>query len=62
MRLLAKDPHFIESMNDVESRAWTSFKSMIQNFLGNRKAKNYGQLLAKSLDVLQISDSEFPWN
>ena len=62
MRLLAKVPHFIESMNDVESRAWSFFKSMIQNFLGNRKAKNYGQLLAKSLDVLQISDSEFPWN
>ena len=41
MGLLAKDPHFIESMNDAESRAWTSFKSMIQNFPGNRKASNY---------------------
>ena len=32
IRKLVKDPHFIESMNDVESRAWTSFKSVIQNF------------------------------
>lgn len=45
IRKLVKDPHFIESINDVELRAWTSFKSVIQNFLGNRKASNYGQLL-----------------
>ena len=33
-------------MNDVESKTWTSFKSVIQNFLGNRNnyANNYGQL------------------
>ena len=62
MHLLAKDPHFIASVNDVESRAWTSFKSVIQNFLRNRKANNCGQLLPKSLDILEISDSEFPWN
>ena len=45
IRKLVKDPPFIKSMNDVESRARTSFKSMIQNFLGNRKASNCRQLV-----------------
>ena len=40
-----KDPHFIDLVNDVESRAWTSFKSVIQNFLVNRKARNDRRLL-----------------
>ena len=26
---LVKDPHFIESMNDVESKTWTFFKLVI---------------------------------
>ena len=34
--LIVKDPH-------VELRVWTSFKSVIQNFLGNRQANNYRQ-------------------
>lgn len=33
IRKLAKDPHFIESVNDVASRAWTFSKSVIQNLL-----------------------------
>ena len=37
---LLKDPHFIESMNDVELRTERSFKSVIWNFLGNREANN----------------------
>ena len=45
IRTLIKDPHFIESMNDVEARVRASFKSVIQNFLGNRKANNYDSLL-----------------
>lgn len=39
IRKLAKDPHFIESVNDVASRAWTFSKSVIQNLLYFRTEK-----------------------
>lgn len=39
IRKLAKDPHFIESVNDVASRAWTFSKSVIQNLLYFRREK-----------------------
>ena len=45
IRKLVKDLHFVESTNNVESRAWTSFKLVVQNFLGKRKANIYRQLL-----------------
>ena len=32
-------------MNDVESSAWTSFKSVIQSFLRDRKTNNCRQLV-----------------
>lgn len=39
IRKLAKDPHFIESVNAVASRAWTFSKSVIQNLLYFRREK-----------------------
>ena len=40
VKKLIKDRHFIESVNDVQSRASTFFKLMIQNFFRKRKANN----------------------
>ena len=45
-KLMVQDAHFFEPMNDVESRAWKSFISVIQTLLGNRKV-NYKQLLGE---------------
>ena len=46
-RLMVQDAHFIEPMNDVESRAWKSFISVIQTLLGNRKVNDYKQLVGE---------------
>ena len=40
-------------MNDLELRTWTSFVDMMKNFLGNRQAKNYKELVEKLLKNLQ---------
>ena len=39
IRKLAKDLHFAESVIDIESRAQKPCRSVIQNFLRNRKSK-----------------------
>ena len=33
------DSLFLQSMNDKEKEAWESFRDVVHNFLGNRKAK-----------------------
>lgn len=50
IRQLIKDPAFVTCMNEVEQKAWTSFVSVVQNFLGNRKADNYNQVVNEMLD------------
>ena len=37
-------------MNDFELHAWTSFADVVKNFLGNRRAENYKELLEKLLN------------
>ena len=39
IRQLKNDPHFIASMNEIESNL------VVKNFLGNKKADNYTQLV-----------------
>jgi hypothetical protein len=41
IRQLIYDPHFIASMNEIESRAWSSFVLVVKNVLGNKKTDNY---------------------
>lgn len=50
IRQLIKDPHFNESMNELEEKAWKSFVLVVQNFLGNHKAANYAQLVSDMLN------------
>ena len=52
IRKLIKDEEFVNLMNDLELRAWTSFVDMVKNFLGNCQAKNY-KLVVKLLKSLQ---------
>ena len=49
IRQLINDPHFIASMNEIESSAWISFVLVVKNFLGNKKADNYTQLVEDML-------------
>ena len=46
-KLMVQEAHFFEPMNDVESRAWKSFISVIQTLLGNRKVNDYKQLFGE---------------
>lgn len=50
IRQLIKDPAFVESMNEAERKAWLSFVEVVRNFLGNRKAENYVQLVYEMLN------------
>jgi hypothetical protein len=49
IRQLINDPHFIPSMNEIESCAWSSFVLVVKSFLGNKKADNYTQLVEDML-------------
>ena len=44
---------FILSMNPLESNAWRGFVEVIQNFLGNRRAANFEEVIQKMLDTYQ---------
>ena len=47
IRKLIKDDQFLTSMNQLKANVWTSFVSVIKNFLGNHKAENYVELVDK---------------
>ena len=49
IRALVQDHEFITKMNEKEKSAWLSFKAVIKNFLGNKKADNYEILVARML-------------
>jgi DNA-binding Lrp family transcriptional regulator len=40
---------FPEKLSKVKRAAWTSFVAVVSSFLGNHKAANYGELIAKNL-------------
>ena len=45
IRTLVRDKEFVQKMNDKEKAAWLSFVAVIQNFIGNKKAENYDDLV-----------------
>ena len=46
------DSLFLQSMNDKKKEAWESFRD-VHNFLGNRKAKNYKEIVNRMLTAFQ---------
>jgi hypothetical protein len=46
---LTKDKTFNSILNEVELAAWTAFKDVCSNFLGNSKAANNYHKIVKSL-------------
>ena len=50
IRKLVKDADFVNSIDDLEKRTWSSFVDFVKNFSGNNRAVNY-----KDVEML-------PWN
>lgn len=53
IRKLMRDPEFVKSMTDLEKHAWLSFKSVVENFLGNNKSEDYEDEIKKMLNNYQ---------
>jgi hypothetical protein len=49
IRKLTKDKTFDSILNGVELAAWTAFKDVCSNFLGNNKADNYQEIVERLL-------------
>jgi hypothetical protein len=49
IRELTKDKTFDSVLNEVELAAWTVFKDVCSNFLGNNKADNYQEIVKRLL-------------
>ena len=46
-----KDPNFIYSMNPLEAAVWRGFVEVVQNFLGNKKAANFKEIVQNVLNA-----------
>jgi len=46
IRKMFKDSDFTNHMNKLEKAAWLSFRSVVRNFLGNRKSPEYRDIVA----------------
>lgn len=47
IRQLIKDDHIIGTISELEMNAWSPFKDFFKNFLGNKLAKNYTEIIEK---------------
>ena len=53
IRTLLRDQYFVTTMTVVEARAWKAFSKVVHNFLGNKRADNYIELVDELLLSLQ---------
>ena len=53
IRELMKNSHFDESLEGEEINSWVAFKSIVTNFLGNRRSLEYEQFVEKLLHSFQ---------
>ena len=58
IRYLIKDKEFIKTINIKEKTAWLSFVVVVKNFLGNKKAENYADLVDEMLEAFVILDAK----
>ena len=49
IRALIRDGKFEDLLSQTEKSTWKSFKSFVKNFLGNRKAPNYREIVGELL-------------
>ena len=50
---LINDTAFLQSMNEVELKAWASYLAVIENFLGNHKSENYMEVVNEMLNSFE---------
>lgn len=50
IRKLLKDPTFDSKLTNIELAAWSSFRAIVKDFLGNRKDENYVSIVNHLLD------------
>ena len=50
---LMQDENFLLSMNPLEADAWQGFVGVVQNFLGNKRAVNFAEIVQSMLDAYQ---------
>jgi len=62
IRKLLTDSLFLQSMNDNKKEAWESFRDVLHNFLGNRKAKNYKEIVNRMLMAFQAQGCNMSLN
>jgi hypothetical protein len=53
IRILMRDPQFLNEMTRDESKAWKAFAAVVSNFLGSIKAENYKQLVDTLLSTFK---------
>ena len=53
IRTLLRDQYFVTTMTVVEARAWKAFSKVFHDFLGNKRADNYIELVKELLFSLQ---------
>ena len=53
IRTLLRDQYFVTTMTVVEARAWKAFSKVVHNFLDNKRADNYIELVEELLLSLQ---------
>ena len=51
IRTLVRDQAFFQARNDKEKATWWSFVDVKKNFLGNKKAENYDNLVGNMLSA-----------
>ena len=52
-RVLMKSDSFSEKLSAVERRAWKSFVSVVEGFLGNHKADNFRNIVEELVDAYE---------
>ena len=57
IRMLLRYQYFMTTMTVVVARAWKAFSKMVHNFLGNKRADNYIELV----EELLLSPQDRPW-
>ena len=53
IRTLLRDQYFVTTTTVVEARAWKAFSKVVHNFLDNKRADNYIELVEELLLSLQ---------
>ena len=53
VKRLMKSDSFSEKISAVERRAWKSFVSVVEGFLGNRKADNFRNIVEELVDAYE---------